>query len=790
MPLNELPIWSRLMQTRQQLIDFLTAQPRRVHLVGIAGCGMSGLARLLVQQGHHVTGSDVSSNGATGELKKLGVRVFTGHAAKHLNPRTQLVVHTSAVNGDNLEVHAARDLGIPVVRRGMLLTALMNHRQNIAVAGTHGKTTTAGMIACVLTRSDSAPSYCIGAHIPALGASAHIGGGKYFVAEADESDGTLIGFTPHYGICLNIEPEHLDYHRSMDGLLANFESFFRSTLQTVFYCADCPRTTALAKLSRAAISFGFAGAADYRAVNVEPTARGSRFTVECRGQALGVIELVIPGRQNISNALAAVAVADQIGMPFDKVAEALRGFTGAARRFQRRYDGDDIVVVDDYAHHPTEIRATIAAARTLGFRRILAAFQPHRYSRTQALQAEFATAFAGVDKLWLTEIYAASEPPLPGITGAGLAAAVRQAATVPVVFEADTARLAQTLYREAQPGDLVLVMGAGDIGQVAQAVADQLAARPAPGPVRKGTTMSMEADLRGLLSAPAKVLCQEPLARHTSLRVGGPADFWVEPATETDLARVLKYCHERNVPVTIVGRGTNLLVRDAGVPGVVLHLAGEEFTKVEADGERLIARGGARLRGIVNKAREFEIGGLEFLEGIPGSLGGALRMNAGAMGKQTFDVVEWVRYVSFTGEIYDADAKSLPVNYRSCPLFNNHVVLAAILGGRRTPREEIAARLRQFEQKRWASQPAQPSAGCIFKNLVTIPAGKLIQELGLKGTQVGGARVSELHGNFIVNEGGATAADVLGLIELIRAKARQERGIELEPEVMILGRES
>ena len=239
----------------------------------------------------------------------------------------------------------------------------------------------------------------------------------------------------------------------------------------------------------------------------------------------------------------------------------------------------------------------------------------------------------------------------------------------------------------------------------------------------------------------------------------------------------------------MVGRGTNLLVRDGGIAGVVVQLAGPEFTKVEVDGVRLLARGGARMRSIVNLAKEHELGGLEFLEGIPGSLGGALRMNAGAMGKQTFDVVEWVRYVSLTGEIYDAAAHTVPVRYRSCPLFANHVVLAAILRGQKTVRAEIDARLREFEQKRWASQPAKPSAGCVFKNPGTIPAGKLIDELGLKGTAVGGARVSERHGNFIVNEGGATAGDVLALMEKICVRARQERGIELEPEVQILGRE-
>jgi UDP-N-acetylenolpyruvoylglucosamine reductase len=230
-----------------------------------------------------------------------------------------------------------------------------------------------------------------------------------------------------------------------------------------------------------------------------------------------------------------------------------------------------------------------------------------------------------------------------------------------------------------------------------------------------------------------------------------------------------------------------LLVGDAGIRGVVIHLGGEEFSRIEVDGERLIVRAGARLKAVVNTAKRFNIGGFEFMEGIPGSLGGALRMNAGAMGKWTFDVVEWVRYISYAGEIYDAEAKNLPVTYRSCPVFANHIALSAILAGQKTERTTIDTQLRGFAEKRWSTQPSQPSAGCIFKNPEAIPAGKLIEELGLKGTAIGGARVSDVHGNFIINEGGATAADVLKLISIIRERARQERGIELEPEVMILG---
>jgi UDP-N-acetylmuramate--L-alanine ligase/UDP-N-acetylenolpyruvoylglucosamine reductase len=784
------------MGSKQQLIEFLGSRPRQVHFVGIGGCGMSGLARLLLQQGHRVTGSDMATNGGIKELQKLGARIHSGHATQNIGEGTELVVYTSAVGDENVELQAAAELKIPRVRRGSLLSALMNHPNNIAVAGTHGKTTTTAMIAYVLTRSDSAPSYCVGAHVPVLGANAQIGGGKYFVAEADESDGTLVGFSPEYAVCLNIEAEHLDHYGSMDKLRETFEAFLASTHKTVFLCADCADCLALAPKCRAAISFGLSPRADYRALNVEQTKCGSRFTVSCRDQQIGVIELTIPGIQNVTNALATVAVADELGVPFERIADALRQFSGAVRRFDRKYEEDEILVVDDYAHHPTEIRATIAAARTMlgkgneaGYRRLVVAFQPHRYTRTQALLEEFGSAFAGADKLFLTDIYAASEKPIEGVNGRMLQQAVASSGQSGAVFEPDLEMLVVRLFAEARGGDLILTMGAGDMYKVAEALARKLRARRPHVLSPEKQPQRVQADWEVLLSDKSKIRRNEPMSRHTSMRVGGPAEFWVEPANERDLARLLHYCHVREIPVTVTGRGTNLLVLDGGIPGVVISLSNDEFTKVEVDGERLIARAGARLKAIVGVAARHQLSGLEFMEGIPGSLGGALRMNAGAMGRQTFDVVEWVRYISYAGDTYDAEAKSLPVTYRSCPVFHNHIALSAILRGTKAERKAIDNRLKAFAQRRWASQPAKPSAGCIFKNPEKIPAGKLIEELGLKGLSIGGARVSEMHGNFIVNEGRATASDVMQLIAAIRQRARQERGIELEPEVMILGTE-
>jgi UDP-N-acetylenolpyruvoylglucosamine reductase len=279
----------------------------------------------------------------------------------------------------------------------------------------------------------------------------------------------------------------------------------------------------------------------------------------------------------------------------------------------------------------------------------------------------------------------------------------------------------------------------------------------------------------------------EPMAKHTTLRVGGPADVYVEPASEADLAAILKFCDERGIKFFVLGRGSNLLVRDAGFRGVVICLAQPAFSKIEIRGDKMFCGAGARLKNVSIEARRNGLSGFEFFEGIPGSVGGALRMNAGAMANATFDIVESVRLMDFKGNVREFFPDEMQVEYRSCATLKNHIALGALLRGQPDSMESIAQRMSPFNQKRWTSQPAAPSAGCAFKNPPTIPAGRLIDEMGLKGTRVGGASVSQEHGNFIVNDGKATAQDVLDLIALLKAKVRAASGIELHTEVEIIG---
>ena len=301
------------------------------------------------------------------------------------------------------------------------------------------------------------------------------------------------------------------------------------------------------------------------------------------------------------------------------------------------------------------------------------------------------------------------------------------------------------------------------------------------------THEQLASELREKLSADTLLRCDEPLAKKTTLRVGGPADFFVEPASESDLARVLEFCRERELPIFVLGRGSNLLIKDPGIRGVVISIAHPSFSRIQLEDDAFDCGAGTKLKAIAVEARKNNLTGFEFLEGIPGNLGGALRMNAGAMGSATFNIVEKVRVMDRCGKIQEILRRDVQADYRSCPLLEDHIALSARLKGQPGSGEAVAERMRTYSTKRWESQPKEPSAGCIFKNPAAIPAGKLIEELGLKGTSVGGARVSEVHGNFIVNDGTATAQNVLDLIELIKARAKTERGLELRTEVEIVG---
>jgi UDP-N-acetylenolpyruvoylglucosamine reductase len=623
------------------------------------------------------------------------------------------------------------------------------------------------MLTRIFQAAGREPGYYIGAEIPDFEFNAGLGDGDLIV-EADESDGTLECYAPDSVLVLNVEADHLDHYADLRHIEGAFLGLAKKSRMPAVLCADNPACRVLAEKLPLTVTYALEHDANYRIADLTVGATASTFTVLENDRPLGALTVTLPGRHNAGNALGAVAVALSAGVSFADCQRALAMMRGAARRFEILHRDGDVLVVDDYAHHPSEIRATLSAARNCGSKRILAAFQPHRYSRLLHLRNEFAGAFAEADRVFITDIYSAGESPIEGVSGDKLASAVGARAIYTPTLDDLKAALAVNL----EPGDCVLTMGAGNIHTVSGEMARDL---------RMARRLREAAGERSVLKL------YEPMSRHTTLRVGGAAAVWFEPVDDEALRRVVNFCRGENVPLTVIGRGSNLLVLDHGIRGVCAHLGQPAFGVVSVSGMEIRAGAGARLRDIVHAAKRAGLGGLEFLEGIPGNLGGALRMNAGAMGHSTMEVIVSVRCMTPDGEIVEIPREALTVSYRSAPLFETHIALGATLRGVSSEEETISGILRGFNEKRWAAQPAAPSAGCVFKNPVAIPAGRLIDELGLRKKKCGGAQISAVHGNFIVNDGGATAKDVMDLIEAVKREAREKRGVELELEVKILG---
>ena len=473
----------------------MLGKTRRVHFVGIGGIGMSGIAELLANLGYAVSGSDAKRSPVTDRLESLGVTVSAGHAAGNVGD-ADVVVYSSAVRPDNPEVVEARARRIPVIPRAEMLAELMRLRFGIAVAGAHGKTSATSMIALVLEQAGLDPTAVIGGRLSAFGSNARLGRGEYMVAEADESDRSFLKLSPSIAVITNIDREHMDAYGSFADLQQAFIDFANKVpfYGAVVACADDAELCAvMPKFQRRVITYGVypakAGhhtAAIIAAKDVQLEGFGSRCTVERherRGGAgtttLGTLTLTVPGRHSVQNALAAVAVGLELDVPFARIAAALGEFHGAERRFEHRGVVNGITVIDDYGHHPTEIAAVLAAARAANPPRIVVAFQPHRYTRTRDLMAEFGTALAAADEVVLTDIYAASEDPIPGVTIETLAAAVNKMRSTPVHVVPKLADMAGRVADLARPGDLVITLGAGSIGGLATALVAQLQGRDA-----------------------------------------------------------------------------------------------------------------------------------------------------------------------------------------------------------------------------------------------------------------------------------------------------------------------
>src|SRR3954463_1194713 len=456
---------SRIMMLASELNlrEMLTQQRHRIHLIGVAGSGMSGIAALLLELGHDVSGWDKFAPGGPTRLQRLGLRFRAEHRAEDAQD-AELVIYSSAIREDNPIRAAAVVAGQPLVRRDEAVAALLGGKRGIVIARVHGKTTTSAMAAHVLREGGLHPSHYVGAEIPLLGSNAHWDPrGEYFVAEGDESDGTLRLFKPEHALILNVEEEHLDFYADLAAIEAVFCQLLEQTSGSVFYCADDGHALRVCARHAKPVSFGFSEEADYRGTDIDLRDFASVFCVYRRGEKLGEAVLNVPGRHNVSNALGVIALATHVGIPFDKIVASLRNFEHARRRFEIKYASDRYLLVDDYAHHPTEIRATIQTARSAGRKRVLAMFQPHRYSRTQALRKEFGAAFDNSDRVVITDVYPASEAPIPGISGQTIVDEMIAHGHRGVTYQPRRERLHREMGNAIDSGDLVVSLGAGNI---------------------------------------------------------------------------------------------------------------------------------------------------------------------------------------------------------------------------------------------------------------------------------------------------------------------------------------
>jgi UDP-N-acetylmuramate--alanine ligase len=443
---------------------------QHIHFVGIGGVGMSGIAEVLLTLGYRVTGSDARRSETVERLERLGAKVYVGHAAAQVEG-AHVVVSSSAVARDNVEVAAARQRGIPVIARAEMLAELMRLKYGIAIAGTHGKTTTTSMVAAVLGAGGFDPTVVVGGRVHGLGTNARLGQGEFLVAEADESDGSFLRLTPTIAVVTTVDAEHLDYYPDLDAIVAAFLAFANKVpfYGAVVVCLDDPNLQRMIPrmMDKRVVTYGLEAGADVTARRLQFVEMRSTFEVAHRGVSLGTMTLQIPGRHNVLNALAATAVALDLEMPFPKIQTALAGFAGVQRRFQVRGIARDVLVVDDYGHHPAEIRATLAAAKAGFDRRVITVFQPHRYSRTQHLRDDFLTAFYQSDILIVMDIYAAGEAPIPGVHARDLADGIAAHGHREVLYlGSDRAAIIDYLCESTRAGDLVLTLGAGDVGQL------------------------------------------------------------------------------------------------------------------------------------------------------------------------------------------------------------------------------------------------------------------------------------------------------------------------------------
>lgn len=717
--------------------------------LGAGGMGMAPLAAWMAGIGYPITGYDDHLREPVRRyLTGVGVDLPDFLLAEDL-PGFAAVVYSSALGTGHPLLEAARARDLPCLRRGEMLARVAAGKRLLAVAGSHGKTSTTGLLVHLLERRGVAINHLVGGFFADPERAPHrVADSDWLVAEIDESDGTIELFSPEVLLLLNTDWDHADRYPDEAAALEAFAGLAGRTSGTVLL----PEGLAVAETIRRRTG------AEVRSFG--PPREG-------------------PGGWNGCAALAAASHFPGVGGD----PSGLEGFTGMKRREQVLAEAGGLVVVEDYAHHPTEIRMVLGRmAERFPGRRVEVVFQPHRYTRTHQFKEAFGEALAVADRLWLLPVYGAFEEPLAGGRSEDLRDCFDGSAPGLLSLSWEGVK---RLLADAGTGPRVLAfLGAGDIDAFARLYTAALVAG-------ENTGEAWLTYLEGQVSPGCKVRLDEPLAAKTTLRVGGAARYYAEPSNLCDLRTLLRSARLFGLPVFCLGRGSNLLVADEGYDGLVVRFASGTWRETRMlPGGRIWAAAGVRLKALCGQAAAAGLGGFEFLEGIPGAVGGALRMNAGAMGGWIFDLVERVHFLDGDGRLSDLPRSAFHFGYRKVEEVSRGIALGAVLRspGRQADKT-IRGRMDGYSSTRKASQPREPSAGCIFKNPEGDAAGRLIDAAGAKGLRVGDAEVSTIHANFIVNRGAATADDVLRLIREVRVRVAGSSGVLLEPEVLLVGAE-
>jgi UDP-N-acetylmuramate--L-alanine ligase/UDP-N-acetylenolpyruvoylglucosamine reductase len=750
-----------------------------VHIVGVGGAGMSALAVLLKGYGCEVSGCDAAHEEVLATLRRLGIDVAASHDFRHVTT-ADVVLWSPAVLDSHPELVAARDHHLVMMSRPQVLAELSSLTRVIGITGTHGKTTATSMLVNIMAYAGRDDSRLVGAPVRGVGFSGHHGEGDLIV-EVDESYGAFAQITPYALGLLNVEADHLDHYGSLANLeLAFVDVLERTTGPVVVWSEDPGAARVAARLSREWTSVGWGDQSLWRVRDVELSARRARARVV--GPVEVTIDLHVTGRHNLANAAVAAVLALSVGVAPTDVAGGLAMFRGAPRRFEHVAQWQSIDVVDDYAHLPGEINATVEAARAAGYEKIVAVFQPHRVSRTASVGEGFAPAFDHVDDVIVTDIYTAGEPNPEGLSGEAVANYVRDRGRTRSHYAATLADAATALEKIGVDADLVLIMGAGDVTRVLEHL---------EGLEREAVRSEDEVrpDTGDFLGRSPRVAYDAPLGVHTTYRVGGSVAALVSWSSEDDVEE-LSQCLARD-PRThlVIGNGSNLLVADGWHDVVAVHLEGA-FAQLsvtdEGDDVLVVAGAGLDLPVAARRLASEGVIGFEWAVGVPGTFGGAVAMNAGGHGS---DMKASVRRVEVWthGQRHWRDAAELAFDYRTSALAPGEIVTRVELGLRRGDARGARAQISEIVRWRREHQPGGANAGSVFRNPDGDSAGRLIEAAGLKGYRLGSAMISDKHANFIIADAGGRADDVMALMRHVRATVGEMTGVWLETEHRLVG---